>query len=71
MTELHRKLPYIFGEMRQVLEAHIETGFRHSFLARFYQAVRCLQTTPDNPFLRCQIAHFGKSRLKVARLRPV
>ena len=46
--------------MGKILESDIETGFCHFFLAGFYQLVSGLQSTFDNPFLRCQFADFGK-----------
>lgn len=57
--------------MREVLEAYVEAYLRYlaaSFADKFTGGFK---TSVYQPFLRRQLTYFLKSRLKVARLRPV
>ena len=46
--------------MGKILEPDIETGFRYPLLTGLYQLVCGLQPAFNDPFLRRQVANFGK-----------
>ena len=59
-----------FGEMRQIFETYVEAGFRYLLFPRFDQVMSSFEAPFDDPFLRCQVAHFSKIPFERGQAAP-